>query len=122
MENNNEQLKPISVDGMLTIVKDEQGLNLMDFDGYDDFDAREINGLYKVKGSFNSKIIMEEKPKRERRDPLFKDDNCSFSLGKDDVYYFSFRMPKDQLDNLPGELVRQASAIAQKVIRKYLKS
>ena len=115
------ELKPISVDGMLTIVKDEQGLNLMDFDGYDDFDAREINGLYKVKGSFDSKLIMEEKPKRNRGNkPLFKDDNCSLSLGKDGIYYFRFQLPEHMIDELPARLVRQSSAIAQKVIRELL--
>lgn len=115
------ELKPISVDGMLTIVKDEQGLNLMDFDGYDDFDAREISGLYKVKGSFNSKIIMEEKPKRNRGNkPLFKDDNSSLSLGKDGIYYFRFQLPEHMIDELPARLVRQSSAIAQKVIRELL--
>ena len=115
------ELKPISVDGMLTIVKDEQGLNLMDFDGYDDFDAREINGLYKVKGSFDSKLIMEEKPKRNRGNkPLFKDDNSSLSLGKDGIYYFRFQLPERMIDELPGRLVRQSSAIAQKVIRELL--
>lgn len=115
------ELKPISVDGMLTIVKDEQGLNLMDFDGYDDFDAREISGLYKVKGSFDSKLIMEEKPKRNRGNkPLFKDDNSSLSLGKDGIYYFRFQLPERMIDELPGRLVRQSSAIAQKVIRELL--
>ena len=115
------ELKPISVDGMLTIVKDEQGLNLMDFDGYDDFDAREISGLYKVKGSFDSKLIMEEKPKRNRGNkPLFKDDNSSLSLGKDGIYYFRFQLPEHMIDELPTRLVRQSSAIAQKVIRELL--
>ena len=115
------ELKPISVDGMLTIVKDEQGLNLMDFDGYDDFDAREISGLYKVKGSFDSKLIMEEKPKRNRGNkPLFKDDNSSLSLGKDGIYYFRFQLPERMIDELPARLVRQSSAIAQKVIRELL--
>ena len=115
------ELKPISVDGMLTIVKDEQGLNLMDFDGYDDFDAREISGLYKVKGSFDSKLIMEEKPKRNRGNkPLFKDDNSSLSLGKDGIYYFRFQLPEHMIDELPARLVRQSSAIAQKVIRELL--
>ena len=115
------ELKPISVDGMRTIVKDEQGLNLMDFDGYDDFDAREISGLYKVKGSFDSKLIMEEKPKRNRGNkPLFKDDNSSLSLGKDGIYYFRFQLPERMIDELPARLVRQSSAIAQKVIRELL--
>ena len=115
------ELKPISVDGMRTIVKDEQGLNLMDFDGYDDFDARQINGLYKVKGTFNSKLIMEEKPKRNRGNkPLFKDDNSSLSLGKDGIYYFRFQLPERMIDELPARLVRQSSAIAQKVIRELL--
>ena len=115
------ELKPISVDGMLTIVKDEQGLNLMDFDGYDDFDAREISGLYKVKGSFDSKLIMEEKPKRNRSNkPLFKDDNCSLSLGKNGIYYFRFQLPEEMAGELPGRLTRQSAAIAQKFIRKVL--
>jgi len=124
MEKNNKkqtELKPVSVDGSLSYVKDEKDLHLLEFEGYEEFDAREISGLYKVKGTFYGNILMEEKPKRNRGNkPLFKDDNSSLSLGKDGIYYFRFQLPEHMIDELPARLVRQASAIAQKVIREVL--
>ena len=51
-----------------------------------------------------------------RNTPLFREDNCSFSLGQDGRYYFVFTMPQEQVDELPEQLVLQAVAIAQKVI------
>ena len=47
--------------------------------------------------------------------PILRDDNCSFSLGQDDKYYFVFSLPKQQLNDLPNRLSRQAFSIAHKV-------
>ena len=67
-------------------------------------------------------VYMTEVPKFKRNKPIFRDDNSSLSLGKDDRYYFCFTLPKQLIDELPAELVRQASAIANKVIRELLTS
>ena len=46
---------------------------------------------------------------------LFREDNSTLTLGRDDRYYFVFTLPQEQLDLLSDRLVHQALAIAQKV-------
>lgn len=121
-QNNNQQvvLKPVTVDGMLTIANEETGLIRLDFDTWDEFDARMIKGKFFLRGYHDGKIYMIEIPKRERNTPIFRDDNCSFSLGKDGKYYFYFTMKQEDIKKLPAKLVKQASAIAQKIIKGIL--
>ena len=45
---------------------------------------------------------------------------CGLSLGRDGRYYFVFTLPEQLVDELPKELVRQASAIAQKVMKNLI--
>ena len=124
MENKNKQqqqvVKPVSVDGMLTIGKEEDGKIRLDFASWDEFDAREIKGKFYVTGYYDGKVYMIEIPKRVRNTPIFRDDNCSFSLGRDGKYYFYFCMKQEDIRKLPAKLVKQAGAIAQKVIKSIL--
>jgi hypothetical protein len=65
-------------------------------------------------------VYMQQKPKRIKNKALFRDDNASLSKGRDGKYYFCFSMDEDRIGELPEQLVRQASAIAQKVIRELI--
>ena len=65
-------------------------------------------------------FYMTEKPKRIRNKAIFRDDNASLSQGQDKRWYFFFSLEEDQLEQLPDKLVRQASAIAQKVLRELI--
>ena len=59
---------------------------------------------------------MTELPKRVRNKPIFREDNATFSQGQDRRWYFYFSMDEDELPRLPEELVRQAKAIARRVV------
>ena len=118
--NNQKQVKPVMVDGVMTIGKDNKDLRFMDFQSYDDYDAEEFKGKYRVDSKHDGNIYMREIPKRKRNCPIFKDDNCSLSLGKNGIYYFRFQLPEEMAGELPGRLTRQSAAIAQKFIRKVL--
>ena len=76
----------------------------------------------KVQGMRDGNIYMTELPKRHKNKPIFRDDNSSLSLGRDGKYYFVFTLSEQQLEELPQELVRQASAIAQKVLRTLIEN
>jgi hypothetical protein len=65
-------------------------------------------------------VYITELPKRVKNKPMFRDDHYSQSLGRDGRYYFVFSLPEQQVDGLPKELVRQASAIAQKVMKNLI--
>ena len=99
----------------------ETGLRTLDFECCEDVEAEPFKGNFHVQGMRDGNLYMEEKPKRVRSKPLFRDDNSSLSLGRDGRFYFYFSLPAELVDELPQELMRQASAISQKVIRELVK-
>ncbi len=65
-------------------------------------------------------VYMTENKKRIRNSPIFREDNSSFSHGRNKKYYYVFSMEDDRIDELAKELVRQANVIAQKIMRELL--
>ena len=120
--NKNSVLKPIEAEGVMTYGQLENGMHIFDFQCLEAMEMEEHCAQFKVKRMRDGNVYMTEVPKRERKKPLFRDDNSSLSLGKDGRFYFCFSLPQDLIDELPAELVRQASAIANKVIRELLTS
>ncbi len=112
--------KKVTLDGMMTVGKLDNGLIQADFMCCEDVEMEAFITKCKVQGMRDGNIYMTEVPKRKRNKPMFRDDNCSLSLGRDGKYYFVFSMSEQQLGKLPQELVRQASAIAQKVLRTLI--
>ena len=115
---NNESL--VSLEGLMTIGKSENGLHTADFMCCEDVRLEAFSGIFKVQAMRDGNLYMNEKPKRVRNSPIFREDNASLSIGKNGRYYFTFSLPEEMLDELPRQLVRQASAIAQKVIRELM--
>ena len=104
----------------MTIGMLENGLRTVDFECCEDVQMEAFAARCKVQGMRDGNIYMTELPKRVRNKPLFRDDNSSLSLGRDGKYYFIFTLPEQLVAELPEQLVRQASAIAQKVIRELI--
>ena len=113
--------RQVTLDGLMTIGMLENGLRTADFQCCEDVEMEAFSGDFKVQGMRDGNVYMTEKPKRVKNKPIFREDNSSFSFGKDKKYYFYFALDEDQLVQLPEKLVRQASAIAQKVIRELMK-
>ena len=122
MENNFQisTEKQISLDGLMTIGMLENGLRSADFMCCEDVELDAFSGTFKVEGKRDGNVYMTEKPKRVKNKPLFRDDNASFSHGQDGKWYFYFSLDEDQLEQFPEKLVRQASTIAQKIIRELI--
>ena len=112
--------RQVTVDGVMTFGELETGLRTMDFQCYDDVEVKPVRGRFYVQAMRDGNVYMEQMPKRKHNKPIFRDDNCSLSHGKDGRYYFYFSLPEQLVDELPKELVRQASAIAQKVIKEII--
>ena len=110
----------VMVEGLMTFGKQESGLRTLDFECCEDVAAEAFQGDFHVQGMRDGNVYMTEKPKRHKNKPIFREDNCSLSHGKDKRYYFYFSLDEDQLGQLPEKLVRQASAVAQKVIRELI--
>ena len=108
------------LDGLLTLGMLENGLRTADFACCEDVELDAFSGTFKVQGMRDGNVYMQQKPKRVRNKAIFRDDNASLSHGQDGRYYFYFSLDEDRIGELPEQLVRQASAIAQKVIRELI--
>ena len=112
--------RQVTLDGLLTLGMLENGLRIADFQCCEDIELDAFSGTFKVEGKRDGNVYMTEKPKRIRNKAIFRDDNASLSQGQDKRWYFYFSLDEDQLEQLPEKLVRQASAIAQKVLRELI--
>ena len=113
--------RQVSLDGLLTLGMLENGLRTADFMCCEDVEVEAFSGDFKVQVMRDGNVYMTQRPKRIRNKAIFRDDNASLSQGQDKRWYFYFSLDEDQLEQLPEKLVRQASAIAQKVIRELIK-
>jgi len=102
---------------MMTFGECENGLRFADFECCEDVEMGPFVGNCKVQIMRDGNVYITERPKRTRNQALFRDDNCSLSLGQNGKFYFVFSLPSEQQDELPGQLVRQASVIAGKFLR-----
>ena len=110
--------KQISLDGMMTVSQLEDGRKAADFMCCENVEMEPFSGTFKVQGMHDGNLYMTEKPKRKRNQPVFREDNASLSLGSDGFWYVVFRM--QNIIELPGELIRQATIIARKVIKEII--
>ena len=109
--------REISVEGTMTIGKLKNGLNVADFLCADVVEMTPFTSKCKVQAMRDGNVYITEMPKRERNTPLFRDDNSSLSLGKNGRYYFVFSLPEAEAELLPNKLLRQAEAIAKKMMK-----
>lgn len=112
--------RQVTLDGMLTVGRLENGLNTADFQCCEDVELEAFVGTCKMQVMRDGNVYVTELPKRIRNKAIFRDDNCSLSQGQNGRWYFYFSLDEDQLEQLPEKLVRQASAIAQKVMIKLI--
>ena len=114
--------KKVMVEGMMAFGKLETGQHTLDFECCEDVVAEAFEGDFHVQAMRDGNVYIteNEQKRRIRNRAIFREDNSSFSLGKDRRYYFYFSLPEQLLDELPHELVRQASVIAGKVLRELL--
>ena len=119
--NNQESIERIvTVDGLMTFGKTADGLHIADFACCDTVEITGFIGKCKVQAMRDGNVYIAELPKRKRNRPLFREDNSSLTLGHDGKYYFVFTLPAELVDELPQQLISEASSIARKVIRKLI--
>lgn len=98
----------------------ENGQRFADFDSCEEVRMEPFCMKAKVQVMRDGNMYVSQLPKRIRNRAIFRDDNCSLSLGRNGRYYFVFSLPEEMVEELPSRLVRQASAIAQKMIRRLM--
>ena len=115
--------KPLTLDGLLTIQKTEDGLHNIDFQCCEDVEVEPFKADFDVQGMRDGNVYGQEKKKKKRirnRHPLYKLEDSTFSLGRDGKYYFSFRLPSAQARELPTRLASQAEVIAKWFLIDFL--
>ena len=110
--------REVTVDGMMVFGQTEDGLKTADFECCEDVEMQAFIAKCKVQIMRDGNVYITELPKRVRNQAIFREDNSSLSHGQDGRYYFYFSIDESRVGELPEQLVRQASAIANKVIRK----
>ena len=113
-------MRHVTLDGMMTFSQFENGLRAAQFECCEDVDMSPFSARCKVQGMRDGNVYISELPKRRKNKALYRDDNSSLSLGHDGRYYFTFSLPQEQVEQLPALLVRQASAIAHKVMEDIM--
>lgn len=112
--------REITLDGMMVFGKLQNGLRTAEFECCDDVEMDPFIGNCKVQMMRDGNVYITELPKRIRNKALFREDNSSLSKGQNGRYYFYFSLPVEEVEHLPEKLVKEASAIAGKVIRELL--
>ena len=110
--------REVTVEGTMTFAQLENGLHTSDFVCCENVHLEAFSGKCKVQIMRDGNVYITELPKRFRNTPIFREDNSSLSLGLNGKYYFVFTLDEGREEELPGELVRQAQAIAKKVMRE----
>ena len=109
--------REVTVDGMMVFGQTEDGLKTADFECCEDVEMQAFIAKCKVQIMRDGNVYITELPKRVRNQAIFREDNSSLSHGQDGRYYFYFSIDESRVGELPEQLVRQASAIANKVIK-----
>ena len=105
----------VDYEAIVSLEELKNGLRLADIVSCEDVDVEAFRGKCKVQILRDGHIIIHELPKRVKNKAIFRDDNSSFTLGRDGKYYFVFTMPQALVYELPTQLSCQALNIAEKV-------
>ena len=104
-----------TLNGMMTFGTIDGNQHILDFMSTEVAEINPFIANCKVQAMRDGNVYITQKPRYKRNTPLFREDNSTLTLGRDDRYYFVFTLPQEQLDLLSDRLVHQALAIAQKV-------
>jgi hypothetical protein len=108
-------IKDVNYEAIVSLEELKDGLRIANIVSCEDVEVEGFIGRCKVQLLHDGHIQIVQLPKRLRNKPIFRDDNCTFTLGKDGRYYFVFTMPEQLIFEIPGQLRRQAGAIAAKI-------
>ena len=107
-------IKDVNYEALVNLGELKDGLRIANIVSCEDVEVEGFIGRCKVQILRDGHIVIHELPKRVKNKAIFRDDNSSFTLGRDGKYYFVFTMPEQLVYEIPHQLKRQAAAIAEK--------
>jgi hypothetical protein len=109
------QQKPLTIEGFVTIQKKDDGLHTADFQCCEDVQMEPFAGNFRVQGMRDGNIYMNQKPKRIRNKPKFREDHSSLSITSHRQIYVVFCESVDEINEAPKNMVREVQRLAKKL-------
>ena len=109
------QQKPLTIEGFVTIQKKDDGLHTADFQCCEDVQMEPVKGDFRVQMMRDGNIYMDEKPKRKRNKPKFREDHSSLSITSHRQIYVVFCESVDEINEAPKNMVREVQRLAKKL-------
>ena len=110
--------REVTLEGEMTFGQLENGLRWADFECLECVEMEPMIGKCRVQIMRDGNVYVTQLPKHIRTKAIFRDDNCTLTLGRNGRYYFVFTMPAERVKEIPQKLVHQAGVIAQKLMKK----
>ena len=107
--------KDVNYEALVNLGELKNGLRIANIVSCEDVEVEGFIGKCKVQLLPDGHFYIVQLPKRLKNKPIFRDDNCTFTLGKDGKYYFVFTMPQALIHEVPTQLSCQALNIAEKI-------
>jgi hypothetical protein len=107
--------KSLNLDGFITIQKKDDGLHTADFQCCEDVQMEPFAGNFRVQGMRDGNIYMDQKPKRIRNKPKFREDHSSLSITSHRKLYVVFCESVDEINEAPKNMVREVQRLAKKL-------
>ena len=107
--------KPLTIEGFVTIQKTEDGLHTADFQCCEDVQMEPFKGNFRVQGMRDGNIYMDQKPKRIRNKPKFREDHSSLSITSHRKIYVVYCESVDEINEAPKNMVREVQRLAKKL-------
>jgi hypothetical protein len=114
-----KESRPVTVDGLMTIGKLDNNLNLASFQPTEYVEVAPCIGRFKVQILRNGVVYLEQLAKRIRNSPLFRLAHSSLSYGRNAIYYYNFYVPDSELERIPDLLELEAHEAAER-LRKMI--
>ena len=109
------QQKPLNLDGFMTIQLKDDGLHTADFQCCEDVQMEPFTGNFRVQGMRDGNIYMDQKPKRIKNKPKFREDHSSLSFTSHRKVYVVFCESVDDIDEIPKNMVKEVRKLAKKL-------
>jgi hypothetical protein len=108
--------RTVTLDGMMTYGKTDEGLLMGDFKNFDpEVKVEPVVGRFKGQLMRDGDFYMEQLPKRIRNKPKFRQDHSSVSIGRNGKGYFVMVVDEAELEAFDEILVREAIEAAAKL-------
>ena len=119
MNKNNKKKQQMTVDGMMTFDRLQNGLHTADFVSTEYLEMEPFAGDFRVQVMSNGSVTMVQKPRRIRRGPLRRGNRWSISVTRDGLLLIGWRLPVTDIRHASKIFKKDAREIAEEIEDVY---